>query len=226
MPRLAISFLCLILTACSQPDNSWYPLEEGYWWQYAVTRYVRGERRLQKSIEAMLEPRNIDSESYYPKKRADGRTEYFQKREGSVYRFDPETKTSTLILKGPVELGTSWHSPSRIRFLEVTGAFEQTYNRRIKQAIDMEYRIDSIDDIVTVPAGKFSNSIRVKGTGSLYGGGGSLKEFMDLDTINIETIDWYVPGVGLVKSMRKEFTFPVKFENNYLEVLEIVRKDS
>ena len=191
-----------------------------------MTRYIRGEKHLQKSIEAMLEPRKIEGELYYPKKRADGRTDYYQRRDGALFRFDPESKTSTLVLKEPVEVGTSWQSPSRIRFLEVTGAFEQTYNRKIKEAIVMEYRIESIDDIVTVPAGKFTNSIRVNGKGSLYGGGGSLKEFMDLDTINIETIDWYVPGVGLVKSMRKEYTFPVKFENNYLEVLQIIRKDS
>ena len=90
----------------------------------------------------------------------------------------------------------------------------------------MEYTVESIDDIVKVPAGRFNNAIRVKGKGSLYGGGGSLKEFMDLDTINIETMEWYVPGVGLIKRMRKEFTFPVKFENNYVEVLEKFQNNS
>ena len=225
MKKLLI-FFCLFITSCSKPDTSWFPLQEGLWWQYAATRYIRGEPHLQKLIVATLAPRKIEGKAYHPKKRADGRVDYYQRSEDGVYRYDPETNSSTLVLKGSPELGNSWKSPTRILFLEVTGAFEQTYNRRIKQDIIMEYTVESLDDIVTVPAGRFNNAIRVKGKGSLYGGGGSLKEFMDLDTINIETLDWYVPGVGLIKSMRKEFTFPVKFENNYLEVLEKFHNNS
>ena len=57
-----------------------------------------------------------------------------------------------------------------------------------------------------------------------YGGGGSLKEFMAIDNINIETVDWYAPGTGLVKRSRKEYTQPLEFENIYTEELEKINR--
>ena len=213
----------LLLIACESADTSWFPLKEGYWWQYSVIRSIRGEPHLQKLVFANLPAVNINGLKLYPRKRADGRVDYYEKKDNAIFLVDVEEGSRTLLLQEPIQVGTKWQAESKILFLRVTGAFEATYNRRIKEYITIDYEIDSIDEIVKVAAGRFTNCIRVKGKGSIYGGGGSLKEFMGIDTINIETFDWYAPGVGLIKRMRKEYTYPLNFENHYSEELESIK---
>jgi hypothetical protein len=217
-------FFCLLLFACGEPDNSWFPLSEGYWWQYSAVRSIRGESHIQKLILANLAAVRVDGATLFPRKRADGKIEYYEKSDKGVYLVDLEDGSKDQQLQEPVKAGTKWQRTSKILFLEVTGAFEATYNRRIEENIIVNYEIESVDDVVTVAAGRFEHCIRVKGIGSIYGGGGSLEEFMDIDDINIETLEWYAPGVGLVKRTRKEYTHPLKFENNYSEELESFRK--
>ena len=101
-----------------------------------------------------------------------------------------------------------------------TNLTEVEFKKEIKSTIS---EIESIDDVVKVKAGRFTNCIRINGKGSIYGGGGTLKEFMAIDNINIETVDWYAAGVGLIKRTRKEYTYPLEFENHYLEELEIMK---
>lgn len=220
----ALSILFLSLSSCSGPDNSIFPLQEGIWWEYSVIRIIKGEPHEQKLVEATLAEIEINGEMLVPRKRPDGRVEYYQRTKDGVSKVNPEDGSKTLILSDPIEVGTKWQSDSKILFLEVTGAFEATYNRKIKDPITIDYEIVSVDETVKVAAGKFRNCVRVEGKGSLYGGGGSLKEFMAIDTINIETIDWYAPGVGLVKRERKEYTHPLEFENHYSEELQEIRK--
>ena len=217
--------VALMLNACSGPDTSIFPLSEGYWWQYVAVRTIRGEDHEQKLIIANLPPMDLHGVKVYPQKRADGKMDYYEKSESAIFRLDPEDGEKTQILGLPVAIGTKWQASSKILFLKVTGAFESTYNRRIKEPILIDYEIVATDELVKVKAGKFYNCIKVKGAGSLYGGGGSLKEFMDIDSINIETEEWYAPGVGLVKRTRKEYTAPLDFQNHYQEELESVRID-
>jgi hypothetical protein len=223
MKKYALLICVLLLNACGSPDKSWFPLSEGYWWQYSAVRSIRGEPRVQKLILANLPAISVDGVTVFPRKRADGQIEYYEKTDTAIYRVDLKDGSKTLMLQGPVQVGSKWQTKSKILFLTVTGAFESTYNQRIKEDIVIDYEIVSIDDVVKVAAGRFTNCIRIKGFGSLYGGGGSLEEFMDIDTINIETVDWYVPGVGLIKRTRKEYTHPLEFKNYYTEELESIK---
>ncbi len=223
LKKAGLLIFTTLLFACESPNTSWFPLSEGYWWRYSAVRSIKGEAHLQKLIIANLPALKINGETVFPKKRADGQIEYYQKTDTAIYRYDPDDGSKTLLLQEPIKVGTKWQAKSKILFLEVTGAFEATYNRKIKDDIIIEYEIDSINDEVKVAAGRFINCIRVKGFGSIYGGGGSLEEFMDIDTINVETVEWYAPGVGLVKRTRKEYTRPLEFENNYLEELESIK---
>ncbi|MFT5131906.1 MAG: hypothetical protein ACI9SC_000368 [Gammaproteobacteria bacterium] len=214
----------LLFYGCGSPDTSLFPLSEGYWWQYSAIKSLKGESHIQKLVLANLPAVKVDDTKLYPRKRADGRIDYFEKTEKGVFRVDLEDGSKTPILQEPIVLGSKWQATSKILFLEVTGAFEATYNGRIKEDITIDYEIDSIDEVVKVAAGRFTNCVRVKGFGTLYGGGGQLKEFMNIDSINIETLDWYAPGVGLIKRTRKEYTYPLDFKNHYSEELESFRK--
>jgi hypothetical protein len=219
----SVLVFCLLPGACGTADTSWFPLSQGYWWQYSAIRSIRGEAHRQKLVLANLPAVNIEGKTLVPRKRADGQIDYYESTDEGIYRVDINDGSRDLEFQQPVKVGSKWQRKSKILFLEVTGAFEATYNSRIKQDILVDYEIESIDDVVNVAAGRYENCVRIKGKGSLYGGGGSLEEFMDIDNINIETLEWYAPGVGLIKRSRKEYTYPLKFENHYLEELESLK---
>ena len=222
--KIIIVCALVFTSSCSGPDNSVFPLQEGIWWQYSIKRFIRGEPHVQKIVESALPAIKIKGEKLIPKKRPDGRVEYFQRNSEGVFKIDPETGTREVIIREPAELGVNWSVDSKILYLKVTGAFESTYNRKIKnEVIPVKYEITALNETVEVAAGKFRNCIRVDGKGSIYGGGGSLKEFMAIDTINIEITEWYAPGVGLVKRQRKEYTHPLEFENIYSIELEQIK---
>jgi len=223
MNKILPVLILFLLLACGSRDASWFPLGADYWWQYSVVRLKKGESHEQKVVLANLPGREIDGITLYPRKRPDGRVEYYEKTGGTIYLYDPEDGSRTPVFREPVKVGTQWKALSRIRFLEVTGAFTATFNMKIQEEFDVDYRIESTDEVVEVAAGRFENCVHVSGAGSLYAGGGSLKEFMAIDTINIEVEEWYAPGVGLVKRRRKEYTWPLEFENIYIEELEKVK---
>ncbi len=214
----------LFLSGCTSPDTSWFPLSEGYWWQYSAIRSIKGEDHIQKLILASLPSVTVEGKTLFPRKRADGQLEYYEKSDSGVYRINLDDGARDFLLPDSPQPGMKWKGKSKILFLEVTGAFEATYNERIKEEINMEYEVVSVNEVIKVPAGSFENCVRVRGFGSLYGGGGTLEEFLDIDDINIETLDWYAPGVGLIKRTRKEYTHPLAFENQYSEELEFVKK--
>ena len=222
LKKMSLLF-CLFLCACSKADTSWFPVSEGYWWQYTAARKIRGEIHTQKLIQANLPSIKIEGSVLFPRKRADGHIDYFEKSANGVFHVNLENGVKDQFLPASIQVGSKWQRKSRILFLKVTGAFESTYNARIKEEIIINYQVESLDDVVDVAAGHFENCLRIVGKGSLYGGGGTLEEFMDIDDINIETVDWYAPGVGLIKRTRKEYTHPLEFENLYAEELESIK---
>ena len=121
-----IILVCALVftTSCSGPDNSVFPLQEGIWWQYSIKRFIRGEPHVQKIVESALPAIKIKGEKLIPKKRPDGRVEYFQRNSEGVFRIDPETGTREVIIREPAELGVNWSVDSKILYLKVTGAFE------------------------------------------------------------------------------------------------------
>ena len=89
----------------------------------------------------------------------------------------------------------------------------------IVRPVTVTYKIEDTDDTVTVTAGTFGHCLRVHGKGYLFAGR-TLQEFMGIDTINIDQTEWYAPGVGLVKSVREEYTQPNEFRNTYTRELQ------
>ena len=75
-----------------------------------------------------------------------------------------------------------------------------------------------MDDTVSVAAGTFRHCLRVRSRGSLFAGK-TLQQFMGINDIDIDQTEWYAPGVGLVKTVRREFTTPGEFKNTYTQEL-------
>lgn len=51
--------------------------------------------------------------------------------------------------------------------------------------------IETLDDVVTVPAGTFQHCVRVRSTGENQDGA-------------LEDLNWYAPNIGLIKFVRQE----------------------
>jgi len=90
-------------------------------------------------------------------------------------------------LKFPFASGTSWQANYKMIF------------NPGRDEIPMTMKIEETDAIVTVPAGTFSNCIKVHGTGFV---GPS-----DRPTLSAETWEWSCPDVGSVRSISKEKGF-------------------
>ena len=221
MRRLApLLLLILLLPACGrQTDSGYFPLEKGGAWEYTITYKVRGEMRTQKLIYRNGGTVKAQDQRYYVRINLNGKREYYRKTKDDIYRVDPISGKHHTVLVLPPDKGQEWHSDSKIRVLDITGVYTPTFRARIVNPVDLTYRIEATDDEVTVPAGTFSNCLRIRATGSLFPGQ-TLQENLGMQSINVDETEWYAPGVGLVKVVRREFTKPNKFSNTYTQVLD------
>lgn len=218
--RIFLIFLLVGLNACSKSDNSYFPLGDKSWWEYSIQFMDRGEHKAQRLILANQAPVEVDGKQYFPRKSASNHVDYFQKTEEGIYHIDPMTGTKTWILQQPYTIGTEWKGTAKISKLTITGAFLGTFLARVKHPVELTYRIESLDDDVEANGIHYLHCLRVRAKGRLYAGG-DLEEFVNISSINIDLTEWYAPGIGLVKSVRKEFTAPKEFKNEYVQELLI-----
>jgi hypothetical protein len=99
-------------------------------------------------------------------------------------------------------MSTSWVDTEFTVTLEHTGPPEHSLNR-ITVPVELQYRIESTDEEITVPAGTFKNCLRIKGVGTTSKNVGF---YVGQTDIRVENIEWYAPGAGLVKAVRLETT--------------------
>lgn len=79
-------------------------------------------------------------------------------------------------LRFPLKVGTAWE-----------GVMYLPDGRRIP----ITSTIETLDDVVTVPAGTFQHCVRVRSTGENQDGA-------------LEDLNWYAPNIGLIKFVRQE----------------------
>ncbi len=203
MTALAVS-----LTACGEDEKSFFPLDEGWNWEYRVTTESKAGEGLVKVstyFVTNLAPVEMDGRSAVPRLRADGGMEFYadtpegvlwlgEKPPGKEFVAAPER---ILVIGNPGAPASGWEVKDRVRLLRRRLAFNRSYLVEVPITI----RYGQSREAVSVPAGDFENCLKVSGEGrGQYDGGYDL----GIVDIRIETSDWYAPGVGLVKSVRRE----------------------
>jgi len=120
----------------------------------------------------------------------------------------------------PLEKGAHWQRHSRTGALEmVIDPFRRLL--RIEVPVTLDFVVESLDDEVTVKAGRFRHCLRIHGTGKGYFGSDKTIGKVHID---VEQTDWYAPGVGLVKTVRHERTdSAILSHGEYVEELELFR---
>lgn len=200
-------------------DSAQYlPLQPGLSWHYEMERTTMDGTRVQKlflrtlpgraryaSADGAGEVEAVARQSLDGSEELLARTAEGVVRLGGRHRDDSEpvlTSAPRLLLPHAPEVGMRWTTPTRTQVLEKTGPPQETLYKILVE-LPMTYEILSVDDTVSVPAGRFEGCIRVRGTASTHA---SVGNYIGSTDILIESTDWYAPGIGLVKSERRETT--------------------
>ncbi len=207
------AFLAMVLLAgCGDaptlPEDDYFPLRPGMQWTYRVTTEVAGRTETREFTEYNAEPEILADTPHAVRVTGEGTRYYLRDLAAGIYRgakrtiveFEPKKDDDPRwVLKRPYRPGTSWNNLTHPYVLRRISPYEQSLNRG--SALKMAYQITQVDAEVTVPAGHFAYCLLVQGEAelTLYADGREgYKE------IEINTSEWYAPGVGLVKLIREE----------------------
>ncbi len=211
-PRLylyaSLSGLVLMLTACGQAAPDYYPLTPGHWWQYDMRLHTMDGERRAKQVVRNVGRREEQGQQVYFRESSSGLLSRYQITQTGIQRSivseftEHQPVAFATVLGLPLKQGTEWTGSITTSVLEKTGPPQDTLFR-IRETVEMNYRIESVSDSVVVNGEQFQNCIRVNGSGSVNADVGN---YIGRLSINVESDDWYAPGIGLVKSRHLEKT--------------------
>lgn len=199
----------LLLTACSgSSSDSYFPLTVGARWSYELVTEMTSppiDSRLQMSVDRQV---SLDGKDVTVRRSASG-VEYYLQQDASgirrlATRVDLEEQPQMdeaprMVLPSAPAVGMEWDVPTAPLLLMRNAEFPRELKHRHKTM--MRYRIEALADTVEVPAGQFTNCLRVKGTTSFKLFKDPIQGFADQPIIATE---WYCKGVGLVQIDREE----------------------
>ena len=204
-------FFFLICSGCSKKEQSYFPLSDGYKWRYDVLLETRDGVQRQKYILNNLGKSEFDGIPVYLRESLDGTVLYYSDSNEGIYylgsindkEIKPEfNKDKQLVIPEPHVANTKWEQSTTTKLLKKTGPPQKTVFE-IFAKVELEARIESLDDVVTVPAGRFKNCMKITMSGSSFKDAGN---YVGLTLVNVEQTSWYAEGVGLIKMERIEPT--------------------
>lgn len=210
MRRALLIAACMLLAACSEkPQPNYFPLNEGYRWQYRMSESnPLVSRRLPLSMEN-LGARTRDGRRYWLRRSSEG-NEYWLRIEGEgVVRSaarswlggSPALEEAQTVLPPKLVVGAEWNAQTRPYILERAIPFRERFTQDDSKNIELRMRLANDDEVVEVPAGRFEHCLRVEGQGRLF----VLADArIGASEVPITQTEWYAPGVGLVKLQRSE----------------------
>lgn len=200
------------ICAGAKGEGSYFPLKPGLAWKSTV---ISDKRETRKLTVSNLAPRDINGTSATPRKFASegpATIIYVAEDDSGVYRLAEQqaesteptmTKPRVYYFKYPLHVRESWEIHTELG------------KSGIKMKIDLT--LEALNDNVKVPAGSFSNCLKIKHTGM------SVSGVENGTTVAIEAYEWFAPGVGWVKSMlsvKKKHKDGVTFSENTIYQLE------
>jgi len=209
-PIVAGLLTAVVIAGCGHKAEEFFPLEKGRYWEYRMKVSILGHDAVQKQVYRNQGTGELDGKTVLIREYPGGGHGYFRVTREGVERVasaglmsddlkaDPERQ---FVLKMPFRPGTRWQSTSRLSLIE-SRTFEPT-DRIIPLhvPVHMTFVIEADDDMIRVPAGDFTGCLRVHGTGALTI---RVDRGYHRADIKVDEIDWYAPGVGLIKSQRTE----------------------
>lgn len=213
---LLLAMLVLAQAGCQRAatGDSLFPLEAGHRWTYRVVTVLddgsnSSERETLTLRTLGSETLAIDDRPAY-RRRSETGIDYWLRADASgIYRVASKTdldeaprkdEAPRFVLKAPFLAGTQWQAATAPYLLMRRNEFPREI-RHSHPSVPMAYRIESQDEAVDVPAGHFDRCLRVKGSASVRLYADPVKGWIDMP---LTTVEWYCPGVGLVRLERSE----------------------
>lgn len=209
---LVLPLLAESLAGCAPSGGSYYPLDAGRWWNYAVHETILDEPRQSRYLlqNAGIAP-GLDGSVYLQVSQAKS-ADFLRRRGAGVERIaslrpgmrgpQPDEKPR-VVLPEVIAVGAHWEVRSTLALAE-SRTFEprdRIIPRRLAVTLSKTIAADGVE--VAVAAGRFAHCLLVEGRGEASvpadRGNGSAR-------IEVEVQEWYAPGVGLVKLERRETT--------------------
>jgi hypothetical protein len=216
---LALSFtfalalpLTLGLSGCGQPAGAdLFPLSQGHHWAYDVKTEWENNLVEHETYEFSSHgsERLEEGGRAFRRHSASGVDYWLRADDTGIYRvasktdLDAEPKPDAkprYVLKFPLAVGTNWQSSTTAYLLKRN----QEFPPEIKHShpnIPMNYVIEALGEKVATRAGEFSGCVRVKGSATVKLFADPVVGWKDMP---LTTLEWYCPGVGLVKLERRE----------------------
>jgi hypothetical protein len=188
-----------------------FPLNEGWRWTYRmITETGAGISDERFTVE------NRGRTAYTPTQMAPGRHNslgnhyYFINDATGVYRIGVRSEIETVVrpdeeplrrfvLKMPIAQGTTWQSLTKPFLLR--HSFNWPNELKYGKPIAMTFEIESTDQTITVPAGRFEHCVVVAGhvVMNLF-----LDPVTGWNQVPIDQKEWYCPNAGMVRFVRSE----------------------
>ena len=208
---LAAAVLALLAGCKEPPGSSLFPLEEGRRWTYRLSSEWENDTRERETVVLSNLGRDsaLESGSAWHR-RSDTGLDYWLRADATgIYRVaaksdvDAEPKPDPaprFVLKAPIAVGTSWQTTTTTYLMRRNSEFPPEI-RHAHPSVPVVWTIEALDDRVEVPAGRLEQCVRVKGLALLRLFADPVNGFKDMP---LTTLEWYCPGVGLVKVERRE----------------------
>jgi len=203
----AVLALAALLAGCRDSQSS-FPLDPDLRFGYRLHLESEGVAGVEtfKSFAVNLHSETIDGVSTTPRLFEDGKIIYYAEdktgiREAAFREPGSDVTTAAAdqyVLKYPLQPGAHWRGPGRTILL--TQKFLYSKALPVTIGLDLDYTVANPES-VQVPAGHFSNCIKVTAVG--HTSVTTIDNQSTLD-VSVEISEWYAPGVGLVKSIRTE----------------------
>ena len=197
------------LAACTDNRAEFYPLEPGRWWYFRTQTTILDEHSEQRFIVSNLGQGERDGKPIFIQRQSTGRDVYISRDPEGAKRVGVgrgagrkiETDEPILILPANPALGDTWSTDTRLTLIESRTFARQDKLRGRTLPLRLSMSIAATNDTVRVPAGQFDGCPRVEGTGTRQvrtdRGNASAQ-------VEVTHLEWYAPGIGLVKSVRSE----------------------
>ncbi len=178
------------MLGCKSRKSSYFPMKEGLVFRFRVTTHnLRGDWPDNGISELTFLPvREMNGVKVFPRKAAflpSGRSDiqFLAEDANGFYilagqtAYDTELRLRTspeYFIKHPIQAGTEWQTKTKFFGPEIT----------------LNARINSIDEVLTVPSGTYEHCMKVVQAGVL-------------NDRPVEQVAWYAPGIGLVRVVIK-----------------------
>jgi hypothetical protein len=227
---IAVFIFCAVLAACGRGKNELLPLGTSRSMHYRLSINVMGETELREFTIRDRGTVRYQGMDVGVVELPNGGRDYLVRdpsgvrRVGTVRGFDSSLRLDDdqhYLIKLPPTPGTSWPLTSQVSLAESIFYLAGEHIREREVQVPMIYSIAANDESITVPAGTYKHCVKITATGSAIV---RVKMGENFGHIDVAHADWYAPGVGLVKSERRETSdSPYLRPGSYLQ--ELVRVD-